>query len=115
MPSTTASLSKLAFALPPLPYQLAIGLNGGGTVALDLPIGIGYQAKPKIYALAMLDLAHIRISNTANAFLFKDFIPISLGGFYSLDKIDVGALFSDDLKRGSDYLRFEIVARYMLK
>lgn len=115
VPATTASLSKLAFALPPLPYQLAIGLNGGGTVALDLPIGIGYQAKPKIYALAMLDLAHIRISNTANAFLFKDFIPISLGGFYSLDKIDVGALFSDDLKRGSDYLRFEIVARYMLK
>ena len=115
VPATTASLSKLSFALPPLPYQLAIGLNGGGTIALDLPIGIGYQAKPKIYALAMLDLAHIRISNTANAFLFKDFIPISLGGFYSLDKIDVGAMFSDDLKQGTDYLRFEIVARYMLK
>lgn len=115
VPATTASLSKLSFALPPLPYQLAIGLNGGGTVALDLPIGVGYQAKPKVYALAMLNLAHIRIANTANAFLFKDFIPISLGGFYSLDKIDVGALFSDDLKQGTDYLRFEIVARYSLK
>lgn len=115
VPATTASLSKLSFALPPLPYQLAIGLNGGGTIALDLPVGIGYQAKPNIYALAMVNLAHVRIANTANAFLFKDFIPISLGGFYSLDKIDVGAMFSDDLKQGTDYLRFEIVARYMLK
>jgi hypothetical protein len=114
-PAPPISLSKLSFALPPLPYQLAIGLNNAGTVALDLPVGGGYQVTPKIYALAMLNLAHIRISNTANAFLFKDFIPFVLGGFYALDKIDVGLVFSDDLDQGTDYLRLDAVVRYSIQ
>jgi hypothetical protein len=38
-----------------------------------------------------------------------------LGGFYSLSKIDVGFIFSDDLKQGTDYLRFDAVLRYGLK
>jgi len=115
LPNSTVSLTKLAFPLPPLPYQLAIGLNNTGTVALDLPVGVGYQATPKIYAFGLLDLAHIRIANTENAFLFKDFIPLSLGGFYALDKLDIGVLFSDDLKQGTDYLRFDTVVRYSIK
>jgi hypothetical protein len=114
-PNSTVSLSKFSLPLPPLPYQLAIGLNDGGTTALDLPIGLGYQINPKIYAFGMLNLAHIRIANTVNAFLFKDFIPVSLGGFYALDKLDIGAAFSDDLKQGTDYLRFDTFVRYSIK
>ena len=115
LPSSAASMTKLAFPLPPLPYQLAIGLNNGGAIALDLPVGVGYQASPKVYAFGMLNLAHIRIANTANAFVFADFIPVVLGGFYSLDKLDIGAVFSDDLKQGTDYLRFDVTVRYFLK
>jgi len=114
-PDSTVILSKLAFALPPIPYQLAIGFNNAGTIALDLPVGVGYQATPKIYVLGVLDLAHIRVANTANAFLFKDFIPLTLGGFYALDKLDIGVQFSDDLKQGADYLRFETLVRYSIK
>ena len=115
LPNSTVSLSKLSLALPPMPYQLTIGLNSGGTTALDVPIGLGYQINPKIYAFGMLNLAHIRIANTVNAFLFKDFIPISIGGFYALDKLDIGAEFSDDLKQGTDYLRFDTFVRYSIK
>ncbi len=114
-PASPATLSKLSFALPPLPYQLAIGLNNSGTVALDLPAGLGYQAKPNVYAFAMLNLAHLRIANTANAFLFKDFIPFTLGGFYTRKLLDVGVVFSDDLKQGSDYLRLDLLVRYSIK
>lgn len=115
LPDSTVSHSKLSIPLPPLAYQLAVGLNGGGAIALDLPVGLGYQASPKLYAFVDIDLAHIRIKNTVNRFLFKDFIPVQLGAFYALDKLDLGASLSDDLQQGFDYLRFDIVARYSLQ
>ena len=114
LPNATSSVTKLAFPLPVLPYQLQIGLSGGAPIALTLPIGLGYQASPKLYTFASLDLANIRIANTSNAFLFKDFIPLALGGFYQLDTLGVGATFADDLKQGFGYLRFELVVRYLL-
>jgi hypothetical protein len=115
LPDSTVSQSKLSIPLPPLAYQLTVGLNGGGAIALDVPVGLGYQASPKLYAFVDIDLAHIRIKNTVNRFLFKDFIPIQLGAFYTLNKLDLGASLSDDFKQGFDYLRFDIVARYSLK
>jgi len=114
LPNATSSVTKLAFPLPVLPYQLQIGLGGGAPIALTLPAGLGYQASAKLYTFASLDLANIRIANTSNAFLFKDFIPLAIGGFYQLDTLSVGATFADDLKQGFGYLRFELVARYLL-
>jgi hypothetical protein len=115
LPSSAVSLTKNALSLPPQPYQLVIGLNNAGTIALDIPVGLGYQVKPNIYAFGVLELAHIRIANTVNAFIFDRFIPISLGGFYSLEKVDIGATFTDDLKQGTDYLRFDTFIRYSIK
>lgn len=114
LPNASASLSKLAFALPVLSYQIQIGLSDKGSSALTLPIGLGYQASPKLYTFASLNLANIRIANTSNAFLFKDYIPIAIGGFYTFDTFSLGASFADDLKQGFGYLRFELVARYLL-
>jgi len=114
LPNATSSVTKLAFPLPVLPYQLQVGLSGGAPIALTLPVGLGYQASAKLYTFASLDLANIRIANTSNAFLFKDFIPLAIGGFYQLDTLSVGATFADDLKQGFGYLRFELVARYLL-
>lgn len=114
LPSSAGSLGKTA-PLPPIPYQLSIGLSSVDAIALDLPAGLGYQATPKLYTFGALDLAHLGMNNTTSALLFADFIPISLGGFYAASKMDVGAVFSDDLKQGADYLRFDVVVRYSIK
>ncbi|HEX7700861.1 MAG TPA: hypothetical protein VF403_09070, partial [Kofleriaceae bacterium] len=113
-PNASASLSQLAFALPVLSYQVQIGLSDRGTTAITLPIGLGYQASPKLFTFASVNLANIRIANTSNAFLFKDYIPIAIGGFYSFDTFSLGASFADDLEQGFGYLRFELTARYLL-
>jgi hypothetical protein len=115
LPASAVSLTKYALPLPPQPYQLAIGLNNAGTIALDIPIGLGYQINPKLYALGALDLAHIRIANTENAFLFRDFIPVSLGAFYVLDKLDLGATLSNDFDKGFDLVHFDTFVRYSIK
>lgn len=114
LPSSAGSLGKTA-PLPPIPYQLSIGLSSVDAIALDIPAGLGYQATPKLYAFGVLDLAHLGMSNSTSAVVFSDFIPISLGGFYAASKMDIGAVFSDDLKQGADYLRFDVVVRYSIK
>ena len=43
------------------------------------------------------------------------FIPLALGGFYTRKQIDVGVVFSDDLKQGTDYLRLDLLLRYAIK
>jgi len=57
----------------------------------------------------------VSLAYTQPAFLFGDFIPIVLGGFYSLAKADIGFVFSDDLKQGTDYLRFDAMLRYSIR
>ena len=115
LPSAAPSLSRQSLALPPFAYQVAIGLNNAGTIAVEVPIGVGFQLKPNIYAFASVDFAHIRIANTAPAYVFADFIPLALGAFYSRDKLDIGLQLADDLKKGADYLRVETVLRYSVK
>jgi hypothetical protein len=114
LPSSAGNLGASA-PLPPIPYQLSIGLSSVDAIALDLPAGLGYQATPKLYTFAVLDLAHLGMNNTTSALIFSDFIPLSLGGFYAASKMDVGAVFSDDLSQGADYLRFDVVVRYSIK
>jgi hypothetical protein len=114
-PASAAPVSKLSLALPPLPYQLAIGLTNAAPIVFDVPAGLGYQLSPNVYAYGMFNLAHIAIKNNPNAFIFADFIPFALGGFYTRKQIDVGFVFSDDLKQGTDYLRLDLLLRYAIK
>jgi hypothetical protein len=114
LPASSASSSIASLALSPL-YQLAIGLNNSGPIALDLPVGLGWQATPKVYAFASLDVAHLGLANTDSAFVFADFFPLALGGFYAHDKVDVGVVFADDFQQGFDYLRLDLVVRYPLR
>ena len=113
--SAGAFATKLGFPLPPLSYQVAVGLNNKGAIAVELPVGLGIQAAPDVYVFAELNLANIKISNTENAIIFDKFIPVGLGGFYSLPKFDLGAVFTDDLKQGADYLQFLVLGRYYVK
>jgi hypothetical protein len=115
LPSSALALNKFSLPLPPLAYQLQLGLAGGAAIALEVPVGVGFQATPNIYTFASLNLANIKIKDTVNAFLFADFIPIAIGGFYSMDKLDIGAVFADDLEHAGDNLSFTIAARYFMK
>ncbi len=115
LPHPNISLSRSGFSFSPMPYQLTIGLNNSGAAGLSLPVGVGFQAAPNFYAFAATNLANIKLANTANALIFADFIPVTLGGFYSLKRFDVGAVFSDDLRQPTDYFAFSIVGRYHIR
>jgi hypothetical protein len=115
LPSSPISISKFALPLPPFQYQLALGLNSDTPRSIELPVGAVFQVTPAIHAMTAINLAHIRLANTQTGVIFRDFIPFVLGGFYSTSKLDVGIVFSDDLKQGTDYLRFDAVLRYSLK
>ena len=115
LPSSPIGISKFSLPLPPFQYQLAIGLNGDTPRAIELPVGAMVQVTPSIHAMTALNLAHISLSDAPTGLIFRDFIPFVLGGFYSMKKIDIGLVFSDDVKQGTDYLRFDAVLRYSLK
>jgi hypothetical protein len=99
----------------PAGNQLTIGFNSNAPIALDLPIGGGFQVNPKLFAFLETVIAHIKISNTANAFIFADFIPIQAGVLYSVsNKLDVGAVIADNLKAAGDTFAISLVGRFYL-
>jgi hypothetical protein len=105
----------LSFVFPPVAYQLSIGINNSGPAYLALPVGVGLQATPNIYAFLATNIATIKLANSSNSVIFSDAIPIAVGGFYSMPKLDVGVQFSDDLKNAGDLFILQLVARYYLK
>ena len=106
---------RVELPLPPFDYQISIGLNNAGQTAIEIPLGLGLQPIPNVYAFASVNFAHVRIANTQSAYLFGDFVPLVLGGFYSFAKAEIGFVFSDDLKQGTDYLRFDAMLRYSIR
>ena len=105
----------LTFVFPPVGYQLSIGINNSGPAYLALPVGVGLQATPNIYAFLATNIATIKLANSSNSVIFSDAIPLAVGGFYSMPKLDVGVQFSDDLKNAGDLFILQLVARYYLK
>ncbi|MEO6775515.1 MAG: outer membrane beta-barrel protein [Kofleriaceae bacterium] len=101
----------------PLGQHLSIGLNNSGPITFDIPVGVALQATPQVYAYLQTDVARLGISNSSNAFLFADFIPLDLGVYYTASKaLDVGAFLNlPDLKNAKfDVLEFGIAARYYM-
>ena len=99
----------------PGPYgrQLAIGLNNSAPIALDLPAGIAMQASPKLFGWVQTQLAHLKLANTDNAFIFADSIPLELGALYrAKPDIDIGGFFSLDVEHPGDSIAVGVQARY---
>src|SRR5882724_3200913 len=99
----------------PGPYgrQLVLGLNNSAAVALDLPVGIGWQGSPKLFAWVETSLAHVKLANTTNAWLFADMIPIDIGALYRAAKdVDVGGFFQIDVENPKDAFSLGLQARY---
>jgi hypothetical protein len=104
--------------------QLLLGFNNGAPIVFSVPIGVAWQATPQIYAFAqteLFDVVHVSVtegtttvSNTSSNFLFADYIPLEIGGFYTVNhNLDVGAALNfGDLKNGVDALAFSLAARY---
>jgi|SRR5580704_7847845 hypothetical protein len=98
--------------------QLALGFGNGQAISLALPVGVGLQATPQIYAFAAINLADFYFTNGPKSvdLLFADFIPLEIGAFYSMNStLDLGITFSDDLEHAGDYFALALAARYFVK
>jgi hypothetical protein len=76
-------------------------------IFLQLPVGFAYQASPQIYAFANTNLAVIEISDAETGFFGADFVPLSLGAFFSPSNtmdfgasLDLGDLTADEIDFG---------------
>jgi hypothetical protein len=98
----------------PMAQHLSIGLNSNAPITFALPVGAAFQASPKLFAFADTTLASFSISNSNNAFIFSDFIPIEVGAFFRAVKdLDVGVIFNDDLKNAGDAYVISFAARFV--
>lgn len=102
--------------LAPGPYgqQLTIGFNNNAEIALDLPVGLGWQLHPKAFAWVQTAVAHIKLANTANEIIFADYIPLELGALYRAKQdLDVGGFLSfPDLENAGSFFGFGVMLRY---
>lgn len=99
----------------PVGNHLNISLADGGPITFDIPLGFGFQATPQLYAFATTNLLTLGISNSDSSFIFADYIPLGIGGVFSVNKnIDVVATFDLlDLKDvGFDVFTFSVGARW---
>lgn len=62
--------------------QLEIGLDPN-FIALNIPVGVGFQATPELYAQLDTNLATINIKDSATAVIFADTTPIRLTAVYN--------------------------------
>jgi hypothetical protein len=112
-----SAIANSGFILPPGLYQAAFGLNNGNPVDITFPVGVGIQATPTVYAYASLTIADLELSPNSNQdLIFKDFTPVAVGLFYSMDKLDIGAqLAVDDIANLITFYDVSVIARYYVK
>lgn len=101
--------------------QLGIGFNNDQPIGLAIPVGVAYQATPQLYAFLDTNLMNVYFANgpadgmdTKSAtFIFADYIPVSLGAFFSPNKmLDLGGAFSFvDLKEDAGIFAFSVSGR----
>ena len=100
--------SEMPMAGNVLGEHLSIGLNSKAPITFDVPVGVGIQASPQAFLWLNTSVARLGISNSNNAFLFADFIPLNVGLNYAVDRhLDVNAFLTlPDLKESKFDLLF---------
>lgn len=95
------TLDPIEISIPPAPTVEF------SPMFLQLPVGFAYQASPQIYAWALTNAAIIEIQDADSGFLFADFIPLSLGAYFSPSNtmdlgasLDFGDLTADEIDVG---------------
>lgn len=107
--------SEMPMAGSVLGQHLAIGLNSSAPITFDIPVGLGIQASPQAFLWVNTSVARLGFSNSSNAFLFKDFIPLNVGLNYAVDShLNLNAFLTlPDLKESKfDLLFAGIGVRY---
>jgi hypothetical protein len=61
-------------------------------VALNLPLGLGLQASPEIFAFAQSTIATVDLKDSVSTNIFSDAVNVQVGAFYSpTNELDIGA------------------------
>jgi hypothetical protein len=115
-----AIFTGMPFGPGPVGQHLTISLESGGPGTFDIPVGIGLQATPQLFAYVQPLLASIFVKGKpdgadAAAFYFSDALgaPTNIGAWFAVNKsIDVGANITDDLKHAGDFYAIALGARW---
>ncbi len=95
-------------------HQINVALEGDPKpITLGLPVGVGYQVNPQIFAHIDTNLASISIADSETAVFGADFIPLTVGAFFSpSNTMDFGGSVGwFDLKESSDFIFINLNAR----
>ena len=97
--------------------QISIGIDDktGKGMSIGLPVGVGFQANPQIFAHVDTGIATIALNDEAGdtTVFGADFIPLQIGAFFSpSNTMDFGAALQWlDLKENSDVIFASVSAR----
>ncbi len=85
-------------------HQIVIGIEEGAPKLINIPVGLGFQATPQIFAHLTTNIATIGLDPSGSAVFGADFIPLQVGAFFSpSNTMDFGATLAwIDLKELSD-------------
>lgn len=113
------------FGPGPVGQHLSISLEDSGPINFDLPVGVGLQATPQIFAFLETQLATFRLANKpdgvdsvsvigSDAEMGGIGIPLALGGYFGVNRnLHVGAqLQFPDLGHAGDAWGLAIGARF---
>lgn len=87
--------------------QLLIGLEDPNPIGLTVPVSIGYQVSPQIFAHVDTNIADIEIKDTGgSAFIGADRTPLAVGAFFSpSNTMDFGAAIAfPNVEDAGDFL-----------
>ncbi|HUJ61797.1 MAG TPA: hypothetical protein VLX92_25005, partial [Kofleriaceae bacterium] len=105
----------------PVGQQLTLGLNNNQEGKLQLPVGVGVQALPQLFAFAQTSLFEVLVANAPmgadsfSAIGSNQFgIPLLAGAYYNVNKIlDIGAFVNfPDLNHAGDLYDIGVGARW---
>jgi len=95
--------------------QLHIGLESPNTIDFNLPVGVGLQATPELFAYLQTTLFTLGIKDASDStFIFADTTPLEIGAIYNaMQALDVFAALDMDLTNSpGDTLTILVGARY---
>ncbi len=86
--------------------QITIGLSDPNPITLGLPVGVGYQASPALFAHVDTEIANISIKDSSTTVFGADYIPLAVGAYFSpSNTMDFGAaIHFFDLKNAGDLI-----------
>jgi hypothetical protein len=107
---TLALFTGNPIAPSPVGEQLGFAFGNKTIVTFAIPVGVGWQAIPKLFAWAETTLVTFSDNTTV---IFADSTPFEVGALYRLTHdIDLGGFVLDDFNRAGDSITLGVMARW---